>query len=100
MICIQKPTSLIPQPDTMAGYAPDKLSRTQATARYISFSYVLRVFCLSTRTFVVRSFVLESKPTSTGFHKDSTGISIFPGMDPAGLHRVPVTICLQGQEIR
>ena len=41
MICVQSPTCVNPQPDTMAGFDPKTLSRTKAAARYIVISVFL-----------------------------------------------------------
>jgi hypothetical protein len=58
MICVQSPIILNQQPDTMAGFDPQKLSRSQAVPRYIISSSVLCCFFARYREAVVRNFCI------------------------------------------
>lgn len=97
MLLVQNPASLTHQPDTMAGYNPQKLPRTQqAAARYISFFPMSLLSAFYRDTHVVRIFVFECNCNNIhGFHflpKDTPQANPLPRLGPAGFHyRVPVT---------
>jgi hypothetical protein len=76
MTCVQTQPCVSPQQDTMAGFDPQKLTRTKATARYIVFIFLF-VFCVAlsgkTRTCCVElCFLLYSIRASIPHIRAST----------------------------
>jgi hypothetical protein len=83
MTCVQTQPCVSPQQDTKAGFDPQKLTRTKATARYIVFIFLF-VFCVAlsgkARIHVVWSSV--SFYTASGPPSHISGLPQSLGQDP------------------